>query len=208
MYVEQHKFGGTHLAVIIKLNVQPWWLGSLACQLSHSVDCCLLGTVDRSPLEEIIPAIDIVQIPCYGPYSPTDVCYNRIFILHFINFTLSKYKVNSIYIFCMVLGMENSIPLQINQFPQSTSWASWQPCVTFIWQWLQSHPSYALFFLLIFSYHNHFYRVWDCLFVFHLLCFTFCSYGKIYSTFLLHFPTAGIVISQLSVLTGLLNLSW
>ena len=37
-------------------------------------------------------------------------------------------------------GMENFIPVQIF-FLSHQVWPNWQQCLTFIWQWLQSHPS-------------------------------------------------------------------
>ena len=57
------------------INIQPWWLGGRACNL-YQVGCHS-ATVDQIPLEDIIPAIEIIQIRLYGPYYPTDVCYKK-----------------------------------------------------------------------------------------------------------------------------------
>ena len=55
-------------------GIQPWWLGVLIHQFSHSVEERFRHTVDRIPLGSMALAVNIVNL-LYGPATHRCVFY-------------------------------------------------------------------------------------------------------------------------------------
>ena len=98
-------------------------------------------------------SFEVCELPKYNSISEKSKCLKENGF-HFVFCTLENVRKlwNEMKILIYVLSILHEVNIKLTQYMLV--------CVV----------HYALFFLLISSYHNHFYQVWDCLFLNNLYC--------------------------------------